>query len=301
MSRYKGALKVVAVAQQKGGVGKTTVCRNLADYFARFRESRVLVIDYDPQGNLSFRYLKMEKPNNSPKSVMPPVHPTFDPFEDYEDGWNGRSSSADIFNGSEVVPYDTENPLIQILPCYSYSLRQVEKDRPDELNKKVINALKYFLSLDAVIENYDIVLIDTAPSRQALAQTSLRAATHIIVPLIPEKQNIETLSDMVDFWREENSTREPDDSLEMIGFVPNLVGHNSLHRGLIQSLHNDPGFTDLVTPFTLGDRIAVAEADHEASKHKSVFDLRPKDKARMEMLTLCQYVENALYGEVSEV
>ncbi len=301
MKRYKRKMKVIVIAQQKGGVGKTTTCRNLADYFARYRHSRVLLIDFDAQGNLSFRYLPMEKHDDFPKSRVPPVHPDFDPDESYDDGWNGRSSSADIFMGVEAVPYPTRNPLIHILPCDGHALRQAERDLPENIERKVVNRLFEFLSYDEVIELYDIVLIDTGPNRQALTQSALRAATHIMIPLKPEKQNMETLSDMIDFWREENGYRHEDDSLELIGLMPNLVKNTALHQGVLRGLKNDPGFSDLITPFYISDRTAIAEADHEASDHQSVFDLRPDNKARLEMIEMCHFVENRVFGDISEV
>ena len=53
-------MKVVSIINYKGGVGKTTITANLASEMAR-REKRVLVIDLDPQTNLTFSYMKVEE------------------------------------------------------------------------------------------------------------------------------------------------------------------------------------------------------------------------------------------------
>ena len=53
-------MKIIAVVNNKGGVGKTTTSRFLAEYFSIVKNEKVLAIDMDPQANFSNRYLKME-------------------------------------------------------------------------------------------------------------------------------------------------------------------------------------------------------------------------------------------------
>ncbi|PKM46983.1 MAG: hypothetical protein CVV05_00775 [Gammaproteobacteria bacterium HGW-Gammaproteobacteria-1] len=297
MARYRGGLKVFAVVQQKGGVGKTTTSRNIGEYMARYRKVRVLLVDFDPQCNLSMRYLKMEKPNSNAR--MPPVHDDFDPAADYENGWTGRSSSASMFYDDVVLPYDTEIPGMDILPGDGKRLREAEMDKPAELERKIINRLYELLSDDDAQETYDFVVIDTGPNRLSLTQAALRAATHLLMPLQPEKMNTETLSDMIDLWREENTLRDPGGELKLVGIMPSLCRGTALHKGVIRSLRQDPGFGDLVTPFVINYRTVVAEADHESSKHSSVFDLPDSDPAKKEALTMCRFVEDAVFGDVT--
>ena len=297
MVHYNRKLKVLSIAQQKGGVGKTTTARNIGEYMCRYRKIRTLLIDFDPQCNLSMRYLDMEKPDTTAR--LPPVHPEFDPAEDYEDGWTGRSSSAGMFHAEVVLPYPTAINGLEILPGDGRALREAEKNKPDELELRVVNRLYELLSQPEVTELYDLVVIDTGPNRLSLTQASIRAATHLLIPMQPEKMNTETLSDMIDIWREENAIRDPSDALNLIGILPNLFRGTALHKGILQSLQNDPGFRDLITPFVINYRTAVAEADHEGSRHASVFDLPNKDKAKVEALTMCQFVENSIFGNVS--
>ena len=84
-------MQVIAVVQNKGGVGKTTLTRVLAEYFAR-KGRRALVVDLDAQCNLSRRFLDMEYDSADPDGVLPPLHPDYDGAEE-ESGWSGRSSS----------------------------------------------------------------------------------------------------------------------------------------------------------------------------------------------------------------
>lgn len=291
---------VIVVAQQKGGVGKTTDSRMLGEYFSLRREVPTLLIDYDPQCNLSSRYLRMEKPSGA-KGFMPPVHPAFDPEQEYEDNWNGRSSSADIFLG-DALPYPTEvTDNLHILPGDGMKLRLIEQQKPQDIAEGVVGHTKEWLSSEDVRAEYEVVIIDTGPNRLALTQSATRAATHILIPILPEPLNTETLSDMIDLWRDENRLRTPDNRLDILGIVPNLVKpRNRLHKDLIDTMHNDPALGPLMAPFVLHSRSAVPEADHEMSRHQSVFELPAKDKARQEAEVFCKFVEEKLYGNVSE-
>lgn len=297
MSIYK-RIKVIVFAQQKGGVGKTTLSRNYAQYLAMYREARVLLVDFDPQCNLSMRFLAMEKPGSDWR--IPPVHPDFDSSEAYEDGWNGRSSSVDIFNGVAPVPYPTDVDHLAILPGHGGIMDEVEAQSRGsrDLFERVVNRLREFIEDPDVQDQYDVVVVDTGPNRLTLTRAAIRAATHLVIPLECEKMNTETLSDMLDLWREENSTRAASEAIDLVGIVPNLIKRTSLHNGVLESLRNDPGLGELIVPFVLHDRTAVAEADHEASRHHSVFELPEADPARVEASVMCQYVENAMFGNV---
>jgi chromosome partitioning protein len=282
-------MRVLAVVQNKGGTGKTTMCRLLVEYFAR-KNRKVLGIDLDPQCSFSQRFLTMEHDDTSTDGIMPPLHPAYDPNEE----WNGRSSIADIFYRREVIPYETELPGLEMIPGHGETLREVELVGREEVKDKVHDRLRDFLNISDVQASWDLVVIDTSPSKGPLTISAVRAATHILIPTLMEQQSIEGLRGMLQLWRRENRVRtEP---LRIIGILANKYRKNvALQAGIYEALMND----DVVAPFmishVLGLRAAIADADHPEAKPPSLFELPASNIARIEAETICQYVEERLF------
>ncbi len=133
-------MRILAVAGNKGGIGKTSLTRLLAEYFGRSGRA-VLVIDLDPQSNLSRRFIEMDYDPSDPDGVLPPLHP------DYEEGdpdWSGRSSSADVYFHGEVYPYPTRWEGLHLLPGHGPRLRTVELVTEEEVKDKVVHRLRDF-------------------------------------------------------------------------------------------------------------------------------------------------------------
>jgi chromosome partitioning protein len=283
-------MHVIAVVQNKGGVGKTTLTRVLAEYFAR-KGRRALVVDLDAQCNLSRRFLDMEYDSADPDGVLPPLHPDFDGAEDGS-GWSGRSSSADLYFTGEVYPYPTHWETLQALPGHGPRLREIELVRAEEVRERVHNRLQEFLGLADVREAFDVVLIDTAPAKGPLTISAVRAASHLIIPTTLEPQPIEGLYGMLQLWRREHNSREADRPLQIAAIQPNLFRKGvALHEGLLDSLRSDQALASMLSPVILHQRIAFAEADHPEARPKSVFDLNPKDPAYQEVLQFCEHIE----------
>ena len=287
-------MKVLATVQNKGGVGKTTICRLLCEYLCR-KNKRVLGIDLDSQCNFSRRFLTMEIDNTDLDGVLPPMHPDFDEKEDSD--WDGRSSSADIFYSGQAMPYPTKIKGLEIMPGNGTLLRAVELVRADDVKEKVHDRLHAFLCNEDVQSLYDVVIIDTSPSKGPLTISAMRAATHIIIPTTMEPQTIEGLHGMLQLWRRETKRRRRGEELKIIGILPNMFRKGvALHDGLYHTLANDPGIVDLLMPNKLGLRIAFAESDHPMSEPKSVFDLPEKDPARIEAEIVCEHILEKMFS-----
>lgn len=160
--------RILAVANRKGGVGKTTTTVNVATAMAAAGK-KVLVIDLDPQGNASTS-MGVDK-----KGSMP--------------------SSYDVLLGnrrlSDAVVW-TEIPNFSIIPS-SPDLAAAEIELVDMPKREF--ALKSALSKAAV--NYDYVLIDCPPSLSLVTINALVAADAVIVPLQCEFLALEGVSDLI--------------------------------------------------------------------------------------------------------
>ena len=162
--------KIIAIANQKGGVGKTTSTLNLAASLAQSHK-KVLIIDLDPQGNASVG-LGIEK---------------------------DRYHKANIYHGIiEALPvhqcvYPTDIPLLYICPSDNNltgaQVELVTEIAREQKLKNVLSSLK---------EDYDYIFIDCPPSLGLLFINALNAADSFIVPMQTEYYAMEGLAQLMD-------------------------------------------------------------------------------------------------------
>lgn len=291
---------VIVPANNKGGVGKTKISILLAEYFSHVKKKRVLAIDFDAQCNFSQRFINMEIDPTSPQGKYPPTHPDYDPNDPADEGWDGRSSIADIFFGGPLVPYPTHIESLDILPAHASQLLLAEDKRPAEITEKIHFRLHQLLwESDNISDNYDIVIIDTAPSKGPLTIAAIKAATHLIIPSVMEEQPINGIYGMIQLWMQESLDRTENFPLDLIGILPNLYRQQTtLHKDMLEGLKENPNLRNYIMPCILGQRTVFAEVDSEQASPRSIFDFPVSNKARNEALTMCEIVEQkvAHYG-----
>ena len=161
--------KVIAVANQKGGVGKTTTVVNLATAMAACNK-KVLIIDSDPQGNASTG-LGFDKANlkNSFYNVI----------------------SGDVSINNTIQK--TQIPNLLIVPT-SIDLAAVEQEFVNLENRE----LRLKKEIEKLTEKYDYILIDCPPSLGLLTLNALVAAKNLLVPLQVEFYALEGLTQLMD-------------------------------------------------------------------------------------------------------
>jgi chromosome partitioning protein len=159
--------RVVAISNQKGGVGKTTTAVNLAASVA-VAERKVLLVDMDPQGNASSGVGVTDR--NGERSVYPVLF--------------GEATMAE-------VTQKTELPYLDIVPA-ARDLAGVEVELATVSDK----ATRLRNALASVRENYDFVFLDCPPSLGVLTINALVAADVVLVPMQAEYYALEGLSDL---------------------------------------------------------------------------------------------------------
>lgn len=152
--------KVIAIANQKGGVGKTTTVHNVAASMT-YKDYKVLMVDLDPQGNLSF----ISGADNVNKPTV---------YEVLHD----KAKIADVLQQTRSGHIIPANILL--------SGADMEITRPNLLRDK----------LEPIKAGYDYILIDTPPSLGILTINALTAADSVIIPMSADVLSLQGLSQL---------------------------------------------------------------------------------------------------------
>lgn len=243
-------LQVIAVANFKGGSGKTTTSAHLAQYLA-LQGYRVLAIDLDPQASLS---------------ALHGFQPEFD-IQDNETIYSAirydalRRSMADVIRPSYF-------PGLDLVPA-SLELMLFEHETPKALLERVDRGSLFFTRLDealaSVADRYDVVVIDCPPQLGFLTLSALCAATAVLVTVHPQMLDVmsmcqfllmtaELLGTVADAggnmrydWMRYLVTRyEPGDGpqTQMVAFMRSMFGEHVLNYPMLKSTAvSDAGIT----------------------------------------------------------
>ena len=234
--------KVIAFSNQKGGVGKTTTCVNLAAYTARAGK-RVLVVDMDPQGNASSALGFFERKDK--KSVYEVL------VGDIEAAGAVKKTETE---GLDIITSSGD------LAGAELELAQVMIGRERVLDEKI----------EAVKEGYEFVFIDCPPSLGLLTVNSLAAADGVVVPIQCEYFALEGLSQMMNTIKLVKKFLRP--AIEVEGVVITLYdGRAKLSKGVVGEI--EKVFGDKVYLTKIPRNVRLAEAP---SYGKPVSDYDPK-------------------------
>jgi chromosome partitioning protein len=286
MSEIASSPTVIVVGNNKGGVGKTFISKNLADYCAIVLKKRVLLLDLDPQTNLSARYLKMELSTGDGADFTPPKHPD---WEEGDPDWNGYSDTSQIWYNGMVYPYPTAIENLDILPADAKNLQSIEMIHEEDMMEKVVNHFKSWIALPELAAAYDFIIIDTRPSKGPLVQSAMHAATHLLIPTEMKAPSVEGLQGMLSTRNLVNAYRRTDAQLQLIGILPNKIKSSAASdKEFIAALSEDTTIGPFLFKHFLSDWVGYS--DSMVAGNHSIFSLPASDKHRIQMTAACNEV-----------
>ncbi len=220
--------KIIAIANQKGGVGKTTTSINLAAALGVL-EKKVLLIDADPQANASSglgldvdnveigTYQILEHSNTPEQAIV-------------------RSSATNV----DVIPAHIDLVAIEI--------ELVDKENREYMLKK---------SLESVVDKYDYILIDCAPSLGLLTLNALTAANSVIIPIQCEYFALEGLGKLLNTIKSVQKIHNP--NLDIEGLLLTMFDSRlRLSNQVVEEVQQH--FSDMVFKTIIQRNVKLSEA-----------------------------------------
>ncbi len=242
--------KIITVTNQKGGVGKTTTCSALCGCLSRMNK-KVLALDLDPQGNLSFSL-----------------------------GADGDSSYTiyDVFKGRADI-YDTVQhcDCCDVIPS-NIMLSAVELELTSVGREYILRE-----HLSTISDDYDYVVIDTPPALSILTINAYAASQQLVIPMVPEILSLQGISQLKETIFAVKKYYNP--SLEIRGILLNKYSPRLVLTKEVEELANiiaDQLDTDVFEQKISGS-VIIAEAPAHA---KTIIEYAPRSKSAHEYMDL---------------
>ncbi|MBK8315877.1 MAG: ParA family protein [Acidobacteria bacterium] len=245
----------IAIANQKGGVGKTTTAINLSAALAQ-KGKKVLLVDLDPQANSTISFVDLQEVELTIYDLLT------DPLIKFDD---------------VIRPSKIEN--LDILPS-RINLAKLERQLIGELDAH----FKLRDRLESINSRYDIVVIDTPPTLGLITVNALVAATHLMIPIQSSYFALEGTDYLLETI--ERIKARPNPELEVLGVVVTLHDRRTtLSKDIYEQICQV--FGDKVFETTISKSVRLEESP---AYRESIFTFAPASSGAIEYANLCDEV-----------
>lgn len=258
--------KIITVTTQKGGAGKTTISLLLATGEA-LKGKRVLLVDLDQQGDATYSLVS-----------------GFDPAKTSYELLTDETASV------QAVANPVEGLLTLDLVPASLTLERVEVELAGVLDAQFILSDK----LEAVKDDYDLIVIDTPPSLNVIVSNALTAADKLIIPVQADIYSLKGMATLAQ--RVKAIQRRSNPGLSICGIVLNRYNpRTNLSKAITEALNEVAAqFSTKVYRSTLRDATAVREAQNAK---QSLFEYAKGAKVTEDAKALLSEIEEDLNNE----
>lgn len=207
--------KIISFANQKGGVGKSTLCIQMAFYLAENKDLRVLVIDMDPQGNTSSRLAPKELDENGETVYLYSGTRSVELFHEKPFKITAMACPA----GMDLIHTPRNDP----------QLAEVEELPLDTAANPAKHLAKF-------AQGYDYVLIDCPPSLGRKLVGALVASTHVVCPIKLSGFAVDGLEDILSTVTGVQNTENK--GLALVGIVINDMDRSQSNEKALKQLYD---------------------------------------------------------------